>query len=60
MEQIASSVAALLQQCPDAAVIWPLHLNPLVQQSVRAIHAVPPEMLPEVLTTLPVVASQTP
>ena len=39
MEQIASSVAALLQQCPDAAVIWPLHLNPLVQQSVRAIHA---------------------
>ena len=28
---------------PDTAVIWPVHLNPLVQQVVRAAHAASPQ-----------------
>ncbi|MDR2328905.1 MAG: UDP-N-acetylglucosamine 2-epimerase (non-hydrolyzing) [Comamonas sp.] len=39
MVEIAQSVARLLEQHPDAAVIWPVHLNPLVQQVVRGVHA---------------------
>lgn len=42
MVEIAQSVARLLEQHPDAAVIWPLHLNPLVQQVVRGVHAASP------------------
>lgn len=42
MAEIAQSVARLLAQHPDAAVIWPLHLNPLVQQVVRGVHAASP------------------
>ncbi|MEF9963065.1 MAG: UDP-N-acetylglucosamine 2-epimerase (non-hydrolyzing) [Comamonas sp.] len=42
MVEIAQSVARLLAQHPDAAVIWPLHLNPLVQQVVRGVHAASP------------------
>ncbi|MDR0259974.1 MAG: UDP-N-acetylglucosamine 2-epimerase (non-hydrolyzing) [Comamonas sp.] len=38
MVEIAQSVARLLEQHPDAAVIWPVHLNPLVQQVVRGVH----------------------
>ena len=38
MVEIAQSVARLLEQNPDAAVIWPVHLNPLVQQVVRGVH----------------------
>lgn len=39
MVEIAQSVARLLEQHPDAAVIWPVHLNPLVQDVVRSVHA---------------------
>nr|WP_312988073.1 UDP-N-acetylglucosamine 2-epimerase (non-hydrolyzing) [Comamonas koreensis] len=39
MVEIARSVARLLEQHPDAAVIWPVHLNPLVQDVVRSVHA---------------------
>ena len=39
MVEIAQSVARLLEQNPDAAVIWPVHLNPLVQDVVRSVHA---------------------
>ncbi|MGE8444886.1 MAG: non-hydrolyzing UDP-N-acetylglucosamine 2-epimerase [Comamonas sp.] len=42
MVEIAQSVARLLEQHPDAAVIWPVHLNPLVQQVVRGAHAACP------------------
>ena len=42
MVEIAQSVGRLLTQHPDAAVIWPLHLNPLVQQVVRGVHAASP------------------
>ncbi|GAB2479278.1 UDP-N-acetylglucosamine 2-epimerase (non-hydrolyzing) [Comamonas humi] len=42
MEQIAAAVRELLAQCPDAAVVWPVHLNPLVQQAVRGAHAASP------------------
>lgn len=43
MEQIAAAVRELLVQCPDAAAVWPVHLNPLVQQAVRGAHAASPE-----------------
>lgn len=39
MVEIAQSVARLLEQHADAAVIWPVHLNPLVQDVVRSVHA---------------------
>ena len=43
MEQIAQAVSELLHLHPDTAVIWPVHLNPLVQQVVRAAHAASPQ-----------------
>ena len=43
MEQIAQGVSELLHLHPDTAVIWPVHLNPLVQQVVRAAHAASPQ-----------------
>ena len=39
---IAHAVQQLLTESPDAAVIWPVHLNPLVQDAVRKVHAASP------------------
>ena len=39
MQAISEAVRDLLAQSPDTAVIWPVHLNPLVQDVVRAVHA---------------------
>ena len=42
MEHLAQAVTELLRLNPEAAVIWPVHLNPLVQQVVRTAHAASP------------------
>ncbi len=42
MQAISEAVRDLLAQSPDTAVIWPVHLNPLVQDVVRAVHAASP------------------
>ena len=42
LQNIAHAVRDLLAQCPDVAVVWPVHLNPLVQNAVRAVHAASP------------------
>lgn len=38
MRQILDALARLLTQRPDLAVIWPVHLNPLVKDMVHAFH----------------------
>ena len=43
MHRILQAVLAMLQQHPQAGVIWPVHLNPIVHDAVQAFHASVPD-----------------